>query len=216
VVVAGNGQGNPRGLETAGRYSRSLVERIDPGDSRQFCRPSAAMVRAEQLWISSVRPRQIGKAGDHYRRYVSFGLGREEDLPTFNATTLSIEEGASAFNDLVYPVNDTSTMQVKREDIYAQLKNLTYGFGEGKERGRSASSKNQDEAAFGDFKGILFISGERSLSSYAALRGQMRDSGEAVRLIDLPFLSGERQRVFDRASRLLRNDLALIERPRTA
>jgi hypothetical protein len=110
------------------------------------------------------------------------GLGLEENLLTWNATTAGILELAGAWTDLPLLINEGSAMRGRRSQAYHQLRELTFALNAGRDTIRHSSWGTSGEP----FRLIYAASAEHSTSEYAAMAGEKRDDGELVRLVDFP------------------------------
>jgi hypothetical protein len=125
------------------------------------------------------------------------GLGKEEKLPNWNSTNASILEKAMPSNDLFLPINEVGAMQGKRSDAYLQLRELTFAFAEGRERGRHGSFAGTPLNANEPFRVIFGSTAEHSMTEYAALAGQLRDGGESFRLVEFPAVVSKTDSIFE-------------------
>ena len=121
------------------------------------------------------------------------GLGREEDLENWNTTTARGLELACAFNDLMMPINEGGAIKGVRKEAYTQLREFTYAYAEGKERGRHSSWP----AARGTFRGIFVATAEHSVAEYATMARVTRDDGELCRVLDFPAICESTGSIFE-------------------
>ena len=125
-----------------------------------------------------------------------FGFGNELDLPNWNATELRLLEGAAAFGDIVFPVNEVGAKKGRRAHAYEGLRDLYAQYAEGSDRERH-SSHTKDLAR--RFNGICISTAEHSIAEYAALAGEVRDEGELFRAIDVKAIRKCKATIFDLA-----------------
>jgi hypothetical protein len=125
------------------------------------------------------------------------GLGREEDLENWNTTTARGLELACAFNDLMMPINEGGAIKGLRKEAYTQIREFTYAYAEGKERGRHSSWSAAGARGAGTFRGIFVATAEHSVAKYATSAGVTRDDGELCRVLDFPAICESTGSIFE-------------------
>jgi Domain of unknown function (DUF927) len=128
------------------------------------------------------------------------GIGRTENLIGWNITDARLEERLSEFNDLLFPIDDLSTMRGSDREKYLRIRNLTYRVSQGWSTGRHSSFTRAHEGAHGGWRCIALTSAEKSIRDMAADAKVERQQGEVLRLIDVPAVFPGSDHVFDRRS----------------
>jgi hypothetical protein len=120
------------------------------------------------------------------------GIGRTENLIGWNITDARLEERLSEFNDLLFPIDDLSTM--------LRIRHLTYRMSQGWSTGRHSSFTGALQGAHGGWRCIELTSSEKSIRDMATDAKVERQHGEALRLIDVPAVLDGSDNIFDRGS----------------
>jgi hypothetical protein len=126
------------------------------------------------------------------------GIGRTDNLISWNITDPHLEERLSEFNDLVFPIDDLSTMQGRPKEKYLRIRDIAYRVSQGWARGRHSSWK--DESGQQGWRCVMLTSSEKSIRDMAADAKIERQHGEALRLIDVPAVLDGSEHIFDRLS----------------
>ena len=124
------------------------------------------------------------------------GWGKEEHLPTLNATPAGLLEAGLVFNDCMLPINEIGTAQGAKSEKHRVVSDTTYALMTGKDVMRHSTWSGG--GASSSFKVLPIFSSERSPDEWAALGGEAREAGETVRLITLPAIREGDETVFDR------------------
>jgi Domain of unknown function (DUF927) len=127
------------------------------------------------------------------------GIGQAEDLISWKITNARLEERIPEFNDTLFPIDDLDKMKGKKKDRYERLRELAYGVSDGAATARHSSWTAEHEGAHKTWSSILLTSSQFSVRELAEETGVERESGEALRLIDVPAVFGGIDHVFDRA-----------------
>jgi hypothetical protein len=128
------------------------------------------------------------------------GIGRTENLIGWNITDARLEERLSEFNDLLFPIDDLSTMKGSDRDKYLRIRHLTYRVSQGWATGRHSSFTGAHQGAHGAWRCIVLTSAEKSIRDMATGAKVERQPGEVLRLIDVPAVFPGSDHVFDRRS----------------
>ena len=123
------------------------------------------------------------------------GWGKEEHLPTLNATSAGLLEAGLVFNDCMLPINEIGTAQGAKSEKHRVVSDTTYALMTGKDVVRHSSWSGG--GASSSFKVLPIFSSEHSPEEWAARGGEFRDDGETVRLITLPAIREGHETVFD-------------------
>jgi hypothetical protein len=150
--------------------------------SAAFAAPLLAFAEIMSFGLNTYGAAKKGKSLGLNAGGSVIGLGLEENLPTFGATTAAILEKGGAWTDLPLPINEGGTIKGKRSDAYQKLRELTFALNAGHDTVRHSSWGTSGDS----FRLIFAVSAEHSTGEYAAMAGEKRDDGELVRLVDFP------------------------------
>jgi hypothetical protein len=124
------------------------------------------------------------------------GVGREEELPNWAATSASTGEFCRLYCDTLMPINEVGL--IKRKEAYGKIQPTIYQIAEGRERDRHSKSTfpTNDRSAYCR---IIFCStAEHSFDDYAKLASEERDEGELARCMEIPAVRNDRPTAIDR------------------
>ena len=161
-----------------------------------FAAPLLCLLNMPNFGLVLVGPSRSGKSTAQLVGASAMGFGREEHLPTLNATPAGLSEAARVFNDHMLPINEVGTARGPKTDIHLVMHDATYAITSGRDVMRH-SSWGGAAATTSSFHGLLLMSSEFSPDEWAARGGEARDPGETARLIGVPVLYGENTSVFD-------------------
>ena len=124
------------------------------------------------------------------------GVGREEELPNWAATSASVGESCRFYCDRLMPVNELGL--IAKKSAYAKIQPTTYQIAEGRERDRHSKSvfATTDDSA--GHRIISCSTAEHSIDYYAWLAGETRDEGELARCTEIPAVRNNCKTVIDR------------------
>ncbi len=124
------------------------------------------------------------------------GVGREEELPNWAATSASVGESCRFYCDRLMPVNELGL--IAKKNAYGKVQPTTYQIAEGRERDRHSKSvfATTDDSA--GHRIIFCSTAEHSIDYYARLAGETRDEGELARCTDIPATRNNCKTVIDR------------------
>jgi hypothetical protein len=142
-------------------------------------------------------PTRTGKSTVQLVAGSALGFGREQDLPSLNATSAGLSAAGLRFNDHMLPINEIGTAPGPKREVYVGLRDTTYSLMHGRDTLRHPSWTGASGAA-GTFQVICVLSSEFSPDAWAARNGETRDEGEMARLIGVPVLASGHHSVFDR------------------
>jgi hypothetical protein len=184
---------------------RAEVAEISRYSSRMILMMSAAcaaplleIAKLQSFWIDVFGRAKSGKTTGLLAAASIIGIGAESQLPNFNITDAGFQETARLFNDSLLPVNELALLGGRKKDAYAQVRQLTYTFSEGRDRSRNSASVYATSASSAMWRGILISTSEASLDSLAMASGQRRDHGELARAHDVPAVVAGRSTIFDK------------------
>jgi putative DNA primase/helicase len=125
------------------------------------------------------------------------GIAREERLPNFRTTDAALGELPTAFNDMLMPINELGLFQGNPKRRYERLRDLAYGFAEG--RGTTYSKfVPRDGSCREKWRSLSFATGEETIDQIAVEAGGTRSMGESIRWIDLLVSHNCTPDIFDR------------------
>jgi putative DNA primase/helicase len=122
------------------------------------------------------------------------GYGLEDDLPNFRATDAAFGELPAAFNHSLAPLNEFALLKGSGTEKYHRLRDLTYGFAEGRGTTYSKLAPIDGSTAL-QWLSILLATGEETANEIARKAGEIRMVGEAVRWIDLAAMRNDSRRL---------------------
>jgi hypothetical protein len=124
------------------------------------------------------------------------GVGREEELPNWAATSAAVGEFCRLYCDRLMPINEVGL--IKKKDAYGKIQPTIFQVAEGRERDRHSKSSfaTSDESAY--HRTIFVSTAEHSFDFYARLAGEIRDEGEHARCTEISAVRNRRGTVIDR------------------
>jgi hypothetical protein len=124
------------------------------------------------------------------------GVGREEEMLNWAATSAAVGELCRLYCDTFMPVNEVGL--IKKHEAYAKIQPTIYQIAEGRERDRHSKSGFATNDASAYHRTIFGSTGEHSFDYYAKLAGVVRDDGELARCLEIPAVRNGRPTVIDR------------------
>ena len=124
------------------------------------------------------------------------GVGREEELPNWAATSAAVGEFCRLYCDRLMPINEVGL--IKKKDAYGKIQPAIYQMAEGRERDRHSKSSYATTDDSGFHRTIFVSTAEHSFDYYAQLAGEARDEGEHARCVEVPAVRKGRTTVIDR------------------
>ena len=162
-----------------------------------FAAPLLTLLNRPSFALVLFGPSRAGKSTAQVVAASALGFGREEDLPSLNASPAGLLAAALTFNDHMLPINEVGTVQGSKNEIYRALRDTTYALMNGQDKLRHPSWTGGVGGASSTFRVLCLFSSERSPDDWAALNGETRDDGEKVRLIGVPVPIGPDDTIFD-------------------
>src|ERR1700730_1484699 len=126
------------------------------------------------------------------------GYGQERDLPNFRATDAAFGEIPAAFNDTLLPLNELGLLKGSAGERRQSLRDLTYGFAEGRGTTYSKLAPIQIGGTAMKWHCIALATGEETADGIARDARETRMAGESVRWIDLAANRNGAAHIFDR------------------
>jgi hypothetical protein len=176
------------------RHSSSMVLGICMG----LAAPLLDFVDLHPFGILLSGPSKSGKSTVLVVSGSVIGISAERCLPNFRATDAALGELPSDFNDMIFPINELGLLKGKAKDRHERMRDLSYGFAEG--RGTTYSKRAPANAVPASYawRGLALASGEETLDEVALAAREIRPTGASIRWMDLPGNKGNDKDVFDR------------------
>ena len=127
------------------------------------------------------------------------GIGKIDDLISWNLTDDRLEQRLVEFVDSAFLIDDLSKMRGRDKAAYDRIENIAYLIEQGHQKGRDSSFAKIHGAA-GKWRVILLTSHENSLAELSVKLGRNRREGASVRLIDMPAALDGLDHIFDRTT----------------
>jgi hypothetical protein len=139
---------------------------------------------------------KVGKSTNVLAASTVAGVGREEDLSNWAATSAAVGEFCRQYCDTFMPINEVGL--VKKRDAYGKIQTTIYQIAEGRERDPHSKSgfATTDGSAY--HRTVFGSTAEHSFDYYAKLAGEARDEGELARCIEIQAVQNGRATVIDR------------------
>jgi hypothetical protein len=126
------------------------------------------------------------------------GIGRIDDLVTWNIKDARVEQRLAEYNDTIFPIDDLMGMTGKERDKYLRIRDLAYKVAQGWATGRHDSFTKAHGGVQEHWRTIVLTSYETSIRDLARAVKLERQHGEALRLIDVPAILDGLDHIFDR------------------
>jgi len=162
---------------------------------------AAPLLRIARLHSFGILVHGRGKAGKSTMLVAAAsvgGYGREQDLPNFRASDAAFGEIPAAFNDSLLPLNELGLLKGSASQKYLRLRDLTYGFAEGRGTTYSQLAPIAQASRELDWLSILVATGEEASNDIARDAHDCRMEGETIRWIDLAATRNGTLHIFDR------------------
>jgi hypothetical protein len=125
------------------------------------------------------------------------GYAQEDDLLNFFTSEAAEDEILFANNDLAVPINELGLKDGDARQRNKQVSALSYRLAENRSKAYSRFAPIDGRMNLHKRRNILVATGEESAEKLAALAGELRQHGAAVRFFDLPALHKEAKDIFD-------------------
>jgi hypothetical protein len=126
------------------------------------------------------------------------GIGRVEEMITWNITDTRLEQRLVEYNYGIFPIEDFEAMKEQGKEKYLRLRRLAYRSSQGWTTGSDESYTKAHGGIHGQYRCITLTSSEKAVRDLAWEVGLERQSGEALRLIDVPAALEGLKDIFDR------------------
>jgi hypothetical protein len=164
--------------------------------SAAFAAPLLKILGRHSFGLSIYGPAKTGKSVIAVVGSTVGGVGREEELPNWAATSAAVGEFCRLYCDRLMPINEVGL--IKKKDAYGKIQPAIYQIAEGRERDRHSRSAYATTDESGFHRTIFVSTAEHSFDYYAQLAGEMRDDGEHARCTEIPAVRKDRSTVIDR------------------
>ena len=195
---AGGSQGTHadwlRTVASSARFSSRTVFAI----SAALAAPLLGMAQLPSFGVLVHGPGKAGKSTMLVAAASVGGYGRERDLPNFRATDTAFGEIPAAFNDTLLPLNELGLLKGSAGERRQSLRDLTYGFAEGRGTTYSKLAPIQIGGTAMKWHCIALATGEETADGIARDERETRMAGESVRWIDLAATRNGAAHIFDR------------------
>jgi putative DNA primase/helicase len=151
-----------------------------------FAAPLLAITRRQSFGFCIYGKTRSGKTIATCVGCSVIGIGLAEHLIGWNITDSRLEERLAEFNDLIFPIDDLSSMTGRSREKYGRLRNITYRISQGAATGRHSSFATAHGGAQSAWRTIVVTSAEKSIRDMASEAKTERQGGEGLRMIDLP------------------------------
>jgi len=126
------------------------------------------------------------------------GFASEQDLSNFRTTDAAFGEVPAAFNDMLLPLNELGLLKGSRADRNQRIRDLSYGFAEGRGTTYSKLAAIDGEGAKRRWRSIALGTGEEAIDEISTAAGTTRMTGASIRWIDQPAVRQGAEDTFDR------------------
>ncbi|ANW00076.1 DUF927 domain-containing protein [Bradyrhizobium icense] len=163
--------------------------------SAAFAGPLLRMLAEDSFSVCFSAPSRTGKSVVTLVGSSVVGVGSVGEMMTWNVSEAGLEQRLPLFNDYMIGVDDFETMKGSDAAKYERIRGMTYGIAAGTEKVRHSAAK----LSCNQWRVILVTSMERTIAELARSTHRARQTGEAVRMIDVPLLSRGKAHIFDLA-----------------
>jgi Domain of unknown function (DUF927) len=163
-----------------------------------FAAPLLAFLNWPSFAICLFARTRVGKSVATLMAASVPGIGRLEDLMTWNITDARLEQRLAEYNDCIFAIDDLLAMVGSHLQKYSRARDLAYKLGQGWAVGRHDSFTRAHGGVQEHWRTILLTSYEKSIRDFARAVKLERQHGEALRLIDVPAILGGLDHIFDR------------------
>ncbi len=142
-----------------------------------------------------------GKAGKSTLLVVAgsvIGFASEQDLSNFRTTDAALGEVPAEFNDMLLPLNELGLLKGSRADRNQRIRDLAYGFAEGRGTTYSKLAAIDGEGAKRRWRSIALGTGEEAIDEISTAAGTTRMTGASIRWIDQPAVRKGAEDIIDR------------------
>lgn len=163
--------------------------------SAAFAGPLLRMLAEDSFSVCFSAPSRTGKSVITSVGSSVIGVGAARDMMTWNVSEAGLEQRLPLFNDYTVGIDDFETMKGSDTAKYERIRGITYGIAAGTEKVRHSAAK----LSCNQWRVILITSMERTITELSRSTHKARQTGEAVRMIDVPLLSRGKSHIFDLA-----------------
>ena len=198
-------------LSTAGKWKgwRDFVATLASHSTTMMLTISAALAapllngRGRQSFtINLSGPSGAGKSMATLAGASVIGTARIDDLASWNITDAALEERLAQFNCSILPIDDLSTMKGTVTEKYRRIRDQAYNVAHGAPKIRHSSFASSQGGQQNGWRVIALTSSEKPIGEIARSAKELRQDGEARRLIDVPAVFDGLKHIFDRADKI--------------
>ncbi len=182
------------GVGTLARLSSTMMFAICVA----FAAPLLAFAKCPPFAICLFARTRVGKSIATLMAASVPGIGRVEDLITWNITDARLEQRLAEYNDTLFPIDDLMGMAGKNKQKYLRIRDLAYKLAQGWATGRHDSFTRAHGGVHEHWRCIVLTSHEKPIRDLARAAKLERQHGEALRLIDVPATFDGLNHAFDR------------------
>jgi hypothetical protein len=171
-----------RSIATPARFSSRIVL----GICAALAAPLLDFVDLNSFGIRMCGP---GKAGKSILLAVAgsvIGFASEQDLFNFRTADAAFGGVPAAFNDMLLPLNEPGPLKGRLVDRNERIRDLSYGFAEGRRPTYSKLATIDGEGAKRTWCSIALGTGEEAIDEISTAAGTTRMTGASITWIDLP------------------------------
>lgn len=166
--------------------------------SAGFAAPLMKMVGIQPFGFNLFGEAKSGKTTILLAASSSFGVSAGT-LPNWNATSVGLQETASAYTDLVLPLNEVGVVPGNVGQAHHHLRDFIMTFSEAQPKTRAKVwTASHPASRTTSWRGIMISTAEQSLDQYAELAKATRAAGEYARCLDVPALTPNGTTIFDK------------------
>jgi hypothetical protein len=163
-----------------------------------FAAPLLALVKWPGFAICLFARTRVGKSVATLMAASVPGIGRLEDLITWNIKDARLEQRLAEYNDTIFPIDDFMGMPGNYRQKYLRIRDIAYKLAQGWAIDRHDSFTRAHGGVQEHWRNIVLTSYEKSIRDLARSVKLERQHGEALRLIDVPAIFDGLDHIFDR------------------
>ncbi|MBB4397198.1 DUF927 domain-containing protein [Bradyrhizobium sp. ERR14] len=163
--------------------------------SAAFAGPLLRMLTEDSFSVCFSAPSRTGKSVITLVGSSVVGVGSVGEMMTWNVSEAGLEQRLPLFNDCTMGIDDFETMKGSDTAKYERIRGMTYGIAGGTEKIRHTSAK----LSCNQWRVILITSMEKTITELSRSTHKARQTGETIRMIDVPLLSQGKTHIFDLA-----------------
>ena len=194
LTVRGSHKDWQHRVATPAQFSSRMVL----GICAALAAPLLDFVDLNSFGIHMFGPGKVGKSTLLVVAGSVIGFGSEQDLSNFRTTDAAFGEVPAAFNDMLLPLNELGLLKGSLADRNQRIRDLSYGFAEGRGTTYSKLATIDGEGAKRRWRSIAPGTGEEAIDDISTAAGTIRMTGASIRWIDLPAVRKGADDILDR------------------